>query len=319
MTRNMELKLETLRNAVAEVNEVISASGNPKVKEEAVTKAVADINAQVIAEAVERLRKMAPEEMWPEYLDHRFIPVYATKTDKETGKYYIVTPEEEKAEQKPIPYAALDNAGERLSKSGNWETMLRILCESIVVRKGQSMGSAYVTRNAENKSLTAKRSQMGGHWRPGANGGFSVKQLMDMLMDVITDMIPKEYVPFMVKADLKYLEISLLNAKSPTKNEGGKISVRNPASMEKFLFTAIYTRRHKLAYEFQNKQEKEETKDTTVADSQPSEYTETPEAGPVTIKEPEVEAETTTVVEPETETVSEPVTASEDASETEAA
>ena len=36
MTRNMELKLETLRNAVQEVNDVISASGNPKVKEEAV-------------------------------------------------------------------------------------------------------------------------------------------------------------------------------------------------------------------------------------------------------------------------------------------
>ena len=77
MTRNMELKLETLRNAVQEVNDVISASGNPKVKEEALKEAVKAINDQVISEAVEGLRAMEPSRMWPEYLDHQFIPGYS--------------------------------------------------------------------------------------------------------------------------------------------------------------------------------------------------------------------------------------------------
>ena len=111
MTRNMELKLETLRNAVQEVNDVISASGNPKVKEEAVKEAVKAINDQVIAEAVEGLRSMEPSQMWPEYLDHQFVPGYAVKADKDTGKYAIIMPEEEKACKVRIPFAALDNAG----------------------------------------------------------------------------------------------------------------------------------------------------------------------------------------------------------------
>ena len=46
-------------------------------------------------------------------------------------------------------------------------------------------------------------------------------------------------------------------------------------------------------YEWQNKQERDETKDLSVADSMPGEYVETPDAGPVSVVE---------AAEPETET-----------------
>ena len=163
-TIKMELKLETLRNAVQEVNDVISASGNPKVKEEAVKEAVKAINDQVIAEAVEGLRSMEPSQMWPEYLDHQFVPGYAVKADKDTGKYAIILPEEEKASKVRIPFAALDNAGERLSLSGNWADMLRIFCENVVINQSNDMGRAYAARNAMSASWMDKRSKMGAHW-----------------------------------------------------------------------------------------------------------------------------------------------------------
>ena len=66
-----------------------------------------------------------------------------------------------------------------------------------------------------------------------------------------------------------------------------------PRPWKNYLFRAIYTRRNKLAYEWQNKQERDETKDQTVVDSMPSEYVETPVAGPVSVveaAEPETEA-----------------------------
>ena len=159
MTRNMELKLETLRNAVQEVNNVISASENPKVKEEAVKEAVKAINDQVIAEAVEGLRSMEPSQMWPEYLDHQFVPGYAVKADKDTGKYAIILPEEEKACKVRIPFAALDNAGERLSLSGSWADMLRIFCENVVsILDGQALQNG--------RSLAACRQRYNQHERP---------------------------------------------------------------------------------------------------------------------------------------------------------
>ena len=293
MTRNMELKLETSRNAVQEVNEVISASGNPKTKEEALKKAVDAINEQVIEEAVARLRAMEPSQMWPEYLDHQWIPGYSAKPDKDSGKYAIIMPEEEKAKNVRIPFAALDNAGERLSLTGNWADMLRIFCENVVISQSNDMGRAYAARNAMSASWMEKRSKMGAHWQPAANGTISKNALVDMLNDLVTDIVPAEYAPKMNKADLKYFILSLCSGKTPTTNEAGKIAVRNAPSMEKFLFTAIYTRRNKLAYAFQNKQEREETKDLSVADSMPGEYVETPDAGPVSVVE---------ATEPETET-----------------
>ena len=285
MTRNMELKLETLRNAVQEVNDVISASGNPKVKEEALKEAVKAINDQVISEAVEGLRAMEPSRMWPEYLDHQFIPGYSVKADKDTGKYAITMPDEEKASKVRIPYAALDNAGERLSLSGNWADMLRIFCENVVINQSNDMGRAYAARNAMSSSWMEKRSRMGAHWQPAANGTISMNALVDMLNDLVTDIVPAEYAPKMIKADVKYFALCLCAGKRPTSDEAGKIVVRNAQSMENFLFRAIYTRRNKLAYEWQNKQEREETKDLSVADSMPGEYVETPDAGPVTVPE----------------------------------
>ena len=285
MTRNMELKLETLRNAVQEVIDVISASGNPKVKEEALKEAVKAINEQVVAEAVEGLRAMEPSCMWPEYLDHQFIPGYSVKADKDPGKYAITMPDEEKASKVRIPYAALDNAGERLSLSGNWVDMLRIFCENVVINQSNDMGRAYAARNAMSSSWMEKRSRMGAHWQPAANGTISMNALVDMLNDLVTDIVPAEYAPKMIKADVKYFALCLCAGKRPTSDEAGKIVVRNAQSMENFLFRAIYTRRNKLAYEWQNKQEREETKDLSVADSMPGEYVETPDAGPVTVPE----------------------------------
>ena len=294
MTRNMELKLETLRNAVQEVNDVISASGNPKVKDEAVKEAVKAINDQVIAEAVEGLRSMEPSQMWPEYLDHQFVPGYAVKADKDTGKYAIIMPEEEKACKVRIPFAALDNAGERLSLSGNWADMLRIFCENVVINQSNDMGRAYAARNAMSASWMDKRSKMGAHWQPAANGTISMNALVEMLNDLVTDIVPVEYAPKMIKADVKYFALCLCSGKRPTADEAGKIVVRNAQSMENYLFRAIYTRRNKLAYEWHNKQERDETKDQTVVDSMPGEYVETPEAGPVSVvgaAEPETETE----------------------------
>lgn len=288
MTRNMELKLDTLRNAVQEVNDVIAASGNPEVKKEALKEAVKAINEQVVAEAVERLRTLEPSEMWPEYLDHQFVPGYDAKANKDTGKYSIILPDDEGAKLVRIPYAALDAAGERLSLTGNWEDMLRIFCENVVINQADSMGRVYAARNAMSAAFVEKRSRMGKHWQPAANGTISTNALVDMLNDLVTDVVPAEYAPKMIKADVKYFAVCLLSGKRPTADEAGKIVVRNSKSMEAYLFRAIYTRRNKLAYEWQNKQEKAE-KDATVADSTPIEYAETPDAGSVTVSS-EVEA-----------------------------
>ena len=233
MTRNMELKLETLRNAVQEVNDVISASGNPKVKEEAVKEAVKAINDQVIAEAVEGLRSMEPS---PDVAGVSGPPVRA-RLCRESGqgyrKYAIILPEEEKASKVRIPFAALDNAGERLSLSGNWADMLRIFCENVVINQSNDMGRAYAARNAMSASGMDKRSKMGAHWQPAANGTISMNALVEMLNDLVTDIVPVEYAPKMIKADVKYFALCLCSGKRPTADEAGKIVVRNAQAMEK--------------------------------------------------------------------------------------
>lgn len=283
MTKNMENKLTALKDAVNDLNAVISAGGNPTTKHEAAKEAVKAINAQIVEERIESLRAMPVEEMWPEYIDHQFCNGYALDSDKDTGRFEIRLPSDENAATVRVTFAHLDSAGDRLSRMENWPVMVRILCENIVLHQADSMGKQYVARNEMSAKLVEARKKMGANWQP-KGGTFSMNQLVGMLNEVVFAIIPDDVCPAMIKADVKYIALGLVNAKKSRKDEAGQIAVRNSQSMEDFIFRAIYTRRNKLAYAFQNKQEKDtNTSNKPAEEGMPGEYIETPDAGEVSI------------------------------------
>lgn len=286
MTTAMETKLNALKEAVSALNTAITDGTNPTAKLDSAKSAVKDINALIIEERITALRAMPVAEMWAEYLDHQFCNGYALDTDKDTGRYEIRLPSAENAATVRVAFAHLDSAGERLSRMEQWGMMLRILCENIVLWQADSMGKQYVARNEMSSKLVEARKKMGEAWQP-QNGTFSMNNLVKMLNEVVFAIIPDDVCKPLIKADVKYIALGLLNAKKSKTDEAGQIVVRNAQSMEDFLFRAIYTRRHNLAYAFQNKQDKEsKTTDTTAHPAQegmPKEYIEQPEGGEVTI------------------------------------
>ena len=284
MTKNMETKLTALKEAVNDLNTAISAGNNPTTKLETAKEAVKAINAQIVEERIDELRKMPADQMWPEYIDHQFCKGYALDADKDTGRYGIRLPSADNAATVRVTFAALDTAGERLSRMEQWPMMVRILCENIVLHQADSMGKQYVARNELNSKLVEARKKMGACWQP-QNGTFSMNKLVEMLNETVFAIIPDDVCGPMIKADVKYIALGLLNAKKSKTDEAGQISVRNAQSMEDFIFRAIFTRRNHLAYAFQNKQEKESSATTKPADVGvlPAEYIETPEAGDVTV------------------------------------
>lgn len=287
MTETMTKKYKTLTAAVADLNKVISDNGNPTVKLNDAKEAVKAINAQIADERMTALRAMPADAMWAEYLDHQFCLGYALDQNKDNGRYSIRTPEDENAATVRVSFAALDNAGDRLSRMEQWPIMLRILCENIVIHTAKDMGDQYVSRNAMSSALVEKRKAMGPAWQPDSKGNVSMNKLVDMLNQVVFAIIPDNVCKPMIKADVRYIAAGLISAKKSKKDEAGQLAVRNAVSMEEFLFRAIYTRRNGLAYAFQNKQEKETSakKDPNAADALPSEYVETVEAGPVEVVE----------------------------------
>lgn len=286
MTTAMETKLNALKEAVSALNTAITDGTNPTAKLDSAKSAVKDINALIIEERITALRAMPVAEMWAEYLDHQFCNGYALDTDKDTGRYEIRLPSAENAATVRVPFAALDSAGERLSRMEQWSMMLRILCENIVLWSADSMGKQYVARNEMSSKLVEARKNMGEVWQP-QNGTFSMNNLVKMLNEVVFAIIPDDACKPLIKADVKYFASALIMAKKSKMDEAGQLVVRNAQSMEEFLFRAIYTRRHNLAYAFQNKQDKEsKTTDSSRHPAQeglPKEYTEQPEGGEVTI------------------------------------
>lgn len=293
ITANMETKLSALKDAVKVLNDATAANENTKAKEEAVKAAVREINALVVSERIDALRAMPADEMWPEYIDHQFCDAYGTVKDNETGRYSVVLPTDEKAPTVRVTFHALDTAGDRLSRMGNWGEMLTIMCENFALFKSAEVGKEYCARNAMNAKLMEKRKAMGPAWQPRA-GKLSKNQLEAMLNEVVFAIIPDDVCGKMVKADVEFIATALVNADQRRGDVAGSFSTRNSVSMEAFLFTAIYTRRNGLAYKFQTgKKESVNTQDPTKADYVPEEYADTPKAGPVTVvvSEPEAPAE----------------------------
>lgn len=286
MTTIMETKLNELKEAVSALNAAISDGTNPTAKLDTAKEAVKAINAQIIEERITALRAMPVADMWVEYIDHQFCNGYALDTDKDTGRYEIRLPSAENAATVRVAFAHLDTAGERLSRMEQWGTMLRILCENIVLWHADGMGKQYVARNEMSSKLVEARKNMGEAWQP-QNGTFSMNSLVKMLNEVVFAIIPDDVCKPLIKADVKFLDSALIQAKKSKTDEAGQLVVRNAQTMEEFLFRAIFTRRHNLAYAFQNKQDKEsKTTDTTAHPAQegmPNEYIVQPEAGEVKV------------------------------------
>jgi len=288
----MEKKVLTMQEAVKVLNAAVKAGADSSVELENVKKAVEAVNDQISQERIEELLNMDPAAMWPEYIDHQFVLVYRLDQDKETGKYSLRTPDDENAATKRVSFAAMDKAfhdasdsNGHLARMENWATMLRVFCEYVVVNRADAAGRQYVVRNAMSAKLLEQRKKMGAIWQPDRGGSVSMTKLVALLNEVVTAILPDEVAPKMLKPDVRYFASALISAKKSTTDEAGQFAVRNAASMEEFLFRAIYTRRHSLAYAFQNTQEKDKSgqQNPTVGGTQPQEYIETAEGGEVTV------------------------------------
>ncbi len=299
MSITMEKKMLTMNGAIKALNAAIKAGADSSVELENAKTAVDAVNEQIVTERIEELLCMDPVAMWNDYIDHQFVFVYRLDQDNETGRYSLRTPDAENAATKRVSFASIDKAYHdasdddvHLARMKNWATMLRIFCEYVVVNRADAAGRQYVVRNAMSAKLLEQRKKMGTIWQPDRGGTVSMTKLVALLNEVVTAILPDEVAPKMIKPDVRYFASALISAKRSTTDEAGQFSVRNVASMEEYLFRAIYTRRHSLAYAFQNTQEKDKSakQNPVAADTQPAEYVETVEGGEVTVAAEEAEA-----------------------------
>lgn len=287
----IETRLSELRTAVETLNDTITNGGKVEEARGAVTKAVNAINGVLIADRVAVLRAMPTEEMWAEYIDHQFIPGYSAKKDKDTGLYGIVAPDAEEHDNVRVTFFALNNDAEHnLARLPQWNTMFKVLCENLALSVSKGMGHQFIAFNGDNGKLVAERKKMGEKWQPkeGSGDPFTKRDLEEMLSEVVYAIgVPTDLIKRMIYADVEFLKLGLATAKKRKDDTTGSIVQSSNLTMEDHLFTTIYHRKNKVAYEWQRaKDSVAEVKETNTTlhpeqEGMPAEYTEQPEASEV--------------------------------------
>lgn len=287
ITAETILKLENLTSVIARYN-----GDKSDVNKDAVTAAVKELTKAEIAEHAARLvdGKSNPEIL-ALYADNQWIKVSSVSYDKDSKACEIVPATSANARSIWLPFAAVNSATDKpiVPATANISSFCRVLLENIVINESDKYtddnGHGYATRYALFKSVEEFRQKAGDLWQQTSNNA-----LLEQLQTIANWLMGDE-APHMIKADIRFLrKYASFIKEADNKEEAAKIAVKRGKDMERNVWRTIYIRRNKLAYSFQNEQEKGKGGKADGKTVTAGEAVQNPAETPVTVTVPETAA-----------------------------
>lgn len=287
ITAETILKLEALTAVIARYN-----GDKSDANKDAVTAAVKELTKAEIAEHAARLvdGKSNPEIL-ALYADNQWMNVSSVSYGKEDKTCELVPATSANARSIWLPFAAVNSATDKpiIPATANISSFCRVLLENIVINESDKFtddsGHGYATRYTLFKGVEEFRQKAGSLWQQTSNNA-----LLEQLQTIANWLMGDE-APHMIKADIRFLrKYASFIKEADNKEEAAKIAVKRGKDMERNVWRAIYIRRNRLAYSFQNEQEKGRGGKADGKTVTAGEAVQNPAETPVTVTVPETAA-----------------------------
>lgn len=262
------------------------ASGERSVKEVSeakspVTDAIDNYNNEQLLIRLEHFEALPGKKAMEEYLSTQCVAGLKHTMDKNLG-WHIKTDE-------PVALPAYDFI--RTVCKLEYKNIVDACCIFVDnVAKNEFGDDACLSRNSMHQSYIDIRKRKG--WELSDDKKKTPKELAAQLTE-LCNMISFGMAPNMQKMDVKYIKFSAIQGKS-TANKSGKFVVKGYTTIVDAVFRALYTRKNKLAYDWDNKLYDTGTAAQTavvankdMAESNGNTGKDGTEAGPVTMGTPE--------------------------------
>ena len=246
---------------------------------EPVRHAVNLYNDEMRNQRLEQFEEMKPKEAMAEYLRTQCVHGFKLTNDKELG--WVVDPDE------TVELDAYDFVSTMCAPGLNGILDAVCIFADNLARFSVKDESGLVTKKSLSSGYIEMRKRMG--WDiPVAE--MSMNKLATQ-MDEVCRMISFGVAPKMQSTDVRYVDRAVIGAKSKA-DKAGAFQTRDERTILRHVFRAIYTRYHKLPYEWQNdtrgadkapltsEANKEMAENPKSAEFSPEKL---PKAGPVTV------------------------------------
>lgn len=146
-----------------------------------------------------------------------------------------------------IMFSGIDALSKKpIASNGAWRSYLRIYADNIFqyIAENDKGETVVCAKTPLPPYLMEKRKELGGNWNKHSHSA-----LVQQLNDLATMVFPEGTKPDfrMVSVDQKTITASIAKAKGLTGNNAAALQLANILTMEKILFTQIYTRMNNLA------------------------------------------------------------------------
>lgn len=237
MNNTFETKMNMLSDHVKELNDNFAKTGlvDPKMTA-GIDEIIKDINADITNQRIKELLALDTLDLFNTYIDNRFVTLKKLKLDGKSNEYSIVDNE------KQLSFLQIEKAADKAICKGIYEKLTSLFMDNLTkilqdeqTVKGISMEKLALKDEYRELRTTYKFDQL------------SMVELEKQLNTILSFLLPDGLEIKAIKADVKYLK----NAIGTTKQ--GKTSIMQEKTFINELFTMLYYRKNKLAYEFQSK------------------------------------------------------------------
>lgn len=230
----------------AEYAKFVQFCKTPGLSEEEIQKAVEPVrhavnlyNDEMRWQRLEQFEDMKPKEAMAEYLRTQCVTGFKVVNDKDLG--FVVDPDE------VVELDAYDFVSVLCAAELNGITDAVCIFADNLARFSIRDEGGLVSKRSLSEGYVAMRKRMG--WDIPVDE-MSMSKLAAQL-DEVCRMISFGVAPKMQSTDVKYVDRAVIIAKSKA-DKAGAFQTRDERTILRHVFRAIYTRYHKLPYEWQN-------------------------------------------------------------------
>lgn len=235
--KTFEEKLNSLDTMVANLNKSYAKSGMVDLKQTAaIDELVKDINADITNQRIEELLQLETVELFNTYIDNRFVTLKKFKLDGKTNEYTVLDYD------KQLSFVLIEKASKKAICKGIYEKLTALFMDNLVkiLQDEQNVNGIAMQKLAMKDEYNSLRKEHDFEKT-------SMVELEKQLNTILSYLLPEGLTIKAVKADVKYLKNTIGTTKQ------GKTSIMREDTFINELFTMLYYRKNKLAYEFQSK------------------------------------------------------------------
>jgi len=205
---------------------------------ETVNNLISSTNEDIIDERIESLLEMPLVDLFNDLIDNRFVTVKKLAQESETSLYIIADTQKQLSFQK-VESVSLDKNKKPLSK-GVYEKLVALFMDNLYRCIKSDLSVSGIVTNTPK--LNGEYSKLRLEHKFTETSNVALEKQLNIILSYL---LPEELKIKAVKADVKYLQYALTRVKN------GTLTVMREGTFINELFTMLYFRKNKVAYQFQ--------------------------------------------------------------------